>query len=60
VVDGGEEPVEALLGICSTAGSVDRSERLLQPPRLGEQRVAVEEHTELTTLALAQSLRGFE
>src|SRR5436189_222849 len=56
MVDGGVELLEALLSVCSAAGAVDRSERLLQTPRLSEHRVAFEQRTELTALVLAEAL----
>ena len=56
MVDGGVELLEALLSVCSAAGAVDRSERLLQSPRLSEHRVAFEQRTELTALVLAEAL----
>jgi hypothetical protein len=59
-VDGGQERVQALLGVVAAAGAVDVSERFLQPPRLGEDRVACEQVAEAVALAGVQALGRFE
>jgi hypothetical protein len=42
-VDGGEEELEAPLGLGAVAGAVDVAEALLRVPGLGDDRVALEQ-----------------
>jgi hypothetical protein len=51
-LDGGEEGVEPTRGLGAIGGRVDRSKRLLEPPRPGDDRLALEELEEPAPVAL--------
>src|SRR3954452_5550443 len=59
-VDRGEEELEASLGGAAILGAVDVAECLLQAPRLGDDRVALEQLAEASALALGEALAGLE
>jgi hypothetical protein len=59
-LDGAEEALEPALGLGAVGGAVDRPERLLEPPRLGDQGLAREQRAEPAPLALSEPLSGLE
>ena len=59
-VDGGEERAQALLGLGCDRGAIDRSERFLEGPCLGENGVALEQFAEAAAFALGEALGGLQ
>ena len=55
-----QEELESALGVFAAVGAVDGAEAFLQPPGLGEQRLALEELAERAALLLCESFPAFE